>query len=153
MATRSSSSGTTKGKSTPRGKAAAPDGPLRVVAAAAPAPAEVSAAITDTDTDAAAMPDSPETAAAPAAYGRRDLVARVVEMADVRKRDARPVIEATLAALAEALAGGKALNLPPLGKLSVNRSRAEGGVLMLKLRRPGLRKPADAPLADLESDG
>ncbi|MBC7158145.1 MAG: HU family DNA-binding protein [Rhodobacteraceae bacterium] len=148
MATRSSSSRTTKGKSTTPTRDTAPDAPLRVVASAAPGSTDAAEAAPDDTPEADA-----ETASGPSAYGRRELVARVVELTGARKRDARPVVEATLAAMAEVLAEGRPLNLPPLGKLSVNRSRAEGGVMMLKLRRPGLRKPADAPLAEADTDG
>lgn len=62
---------------------------------------------------------------------------RAVERTEVKKRDAKPAIEAALAVLAEALIKGEELNLPPMGKLRVVKSKdvGEGAkVLTLKLR-------------------
>ncbi len=62
---------------------------------------------------------------------------RAVSRTDVKKRDAKPAIEAALAVLAEALSNGEELNLPPMGKLRVVKSKdiGEGAkVLTLKLR-------------------
>ena len=64
---------------------------------------------------------------------------RVMARTDVKKRDAKPAIEAAMAVLAEALADGEDINLPPLGKLRVVRSKdLESGaqVMTLKLRTP-----------------
>ncbi len=62
---------------------------------------------------------------------------RAVERTDVKKREAKPAIEAALAVLAEALVNGEELNLPPMGKLRVVKSKDVGDgakVLTLKLR-------------------
>lgn len=79
----------------------------------------------------------------------KDLIDRVVATAGVKKKDARPVIEATLKHLGEALAAGEALILQPLGRLRVSRTNpGKGGdTLTLKLRRPGGDKPAAEGLA------
>ena len=66
-----------------------------------------------------------------------EFIDRAVERCDVKKRDAKPAIEAALAVLSEALIKGEELNLPPLGKLRVMKSKdlGEGAkVLTLKLR-------------------
>jgi|Deesub1362A_J573_1020465.scaffolds.fasta_scaffold50311_1 hypothetical protein len=89
-----------------------------------------------------------EDAAAPAEEGavqpaqkpavtKRDLVARVAELAGVKRRVARPVVEAVLAELGNALSRGEELNLRPLGRASVNRVRegTKAEVLIVKLRR------------------
>ena len=55
----------------------------------------------------------------------------------MKKRDAKPAIEAALAVLSEALINGEELNLPPMGKLRVMKSKDVGDgakVLTLKLR-------------------
>lgn len=68
----------------------------------------------------------------------KDLVERVVEASGAKKKDAKAVVEATLAEIGRALAVGEALNLPALGKLRVVRAGTEGGGAMtLKLRKPG----------------
>ncbi|MFT4706509.1 MAG: nucleoid DNA-binding protein [Yoonia sp.] len=62
---------------------------------------------------------------------------RAVARTEVKKREAKPAIEAALAVLAEALVKGEELNLPPMGKLRVVKSKdvGEGAkVLTLKLR-------------------
>lgn len=62
---------------------------------------------------------------------------RAVARTDVKKRDAKPAIEAALAVLAEALENGEELNLPPMGKLRAVKSKDLGDgarVLTLKLR-------------------
>ncbi len=70
---------------------------------------------------------------------------RVMARTDVKKRDAKPAIEAAMAVLAEALADGQDVNLPPLGKLRVVRSKdLEGGVRVMTLK---LRTPKDATRA------
>lgn len=62
---------------------------------------------------------------------------RAVARTDVKKRDAKPAIEAALAVLSEALSNGEELNLPPMGKLRVVKSKDLGEgvkVMTLKLR-------------------
>ena len=64
---------------------------------------------------------------------------RALARTDVKKRDAKPAIEAALAVLGEALSGGEEVNLPPLGKVRVVRAReldSGAHVLTLKLRTP-----------------
>lgn len=66
-----------------------------------------------------------------------EFIDRAVERTEVKKRDAKPAIEAALAVLAEALLNGEELNLPPMGKLRVVKSKdlGEGAkVMTLKLR-------------------
>lgn len=66
-----------------------------------------------------------------------EFIDRVVARTDVKKRDAKPAIEAALAVLAEALSQGEELNLPPMGKLRVVKSKDLGEgvkVMTLKLR-------------------
>ena len=68
---------------------------------------------------------------------KKDLVERVAAMTGAKKRDVKPVVEATLQMLGNALASGEMLALPPLGRAKVNRKRdlPSGEVLMVKLRR------------------
>jgi nucleoid DNA-binding protein len=67
----------------------------------------------------------------------KDFLDRVVARSGTRKKDAKGVVEATLAVLGEALAKGEALNLPELGKARVNRQKGADGVatMVVKLRR------------------
>ena len=66
-----------------------------------------------------------------------EFIDRAVDRTDVKRRDAKPAIEAALAVLAEALVKGEELNLPPMGKLRVVKMKDVGDgakVLTLKLR-------------------
>lgn len=69
----------------------------------------------------------------------KELVDRVVERAGAKKKDAKPVVEAMLAILGDALAAGESLILPPLGRVRVNRTKeaANGAMLTIKLKRGG----------------
>ncbi len=70
---------------------------------------------------------------------KRELFARVAEATEMKKPQVKQIVEATLAILGQALANGEALNLPPLGKVRIVRSRDAGAaeVMTLKLRRKG----------------
>lgn len=68
---------------------------------------------------------------------KKELIDRVVARSGVKKKDAKPVVEALLAELGDALASEREMVLPPLGKLSVNRQKSlpNGRVLILKVRQ------------------
>lgn len=86
----------------------------------------------------------------------KDFVDRAADRSGVKKKDAKPAIEAALAVLAEAIEKGEELRLPPLGKLKIAKTRdvPGGKMITLKLRTgsgPGAgaaEKDADDPLAD-----
>lgn len=77
---------------------------------------------------------------------KRELIDLAATRSGVRKKSVKPVVEAVLAVLGEALAEGRPLNLPGLGRGRVARSRAagEGEVITVKLRR----KPAKTAAAE-----
>ena len=89
----------------------------------------------------------------------KDLVDRVSNAGDFKKKDVRDIVEATLAELGRALEAGEVLNLPPFGKLRVGRTRdlANGSMMTLKLRRmpakPGGKKAGTPGLADAGEAG
>lgn len=70
---------------------------------------------------------------------KQELVERIVKASGAKKKDVKLIVEAALGVLGDALSAGEELNLPPLGKMKVNRQRDEGNaeVLILKLRRGG----------------
>ncbi|PJI91524.1 DNA-binding protein HU-beta [Yoonia maricola] len=68
-----------------------------------------------------------------------ELLDEVVARTNLKKRDVKPTVEAAFAVVAEALRDGAVLNVPPLGKLRVVKTKAlDGGasVMTLKLRTP-----------------
>ena len=107
-----------------------------------------------------AMPDTVKAEAAPAetAVGTpggqlklKELIDGVVAKTGGKKPEVKAVVEATLAALGEALATGKALVVPPLGKVRVVKNK--GPALTLKLRLADGAKAAGLALADDGEDG
>lgn len=81
----------------------------------------------------------------------KDLIDVVATSTGGRRPEAKAAVEATLAALGEALTSGKALAVPPLGKLRVVKSK--GPALTLKLRLADKSKAAGLALADDGEDG
>ena len=85
---------------------------------------------------------------------KKDFIDRAIERSGVKKADAKAAIDATLAVLAEALANGEEIILPPLGKLKVTREKAHprGRILMLRLQLipegPGEFSGGTEPLAE-----
>lgn len=65
---------------------------------------------------------------------RQELIEAVMRRADLRKQAAKPVVEAVLEVLAEALAAGRALNLPPLGRVKLTKVKEAGGARILVAR-------------------
>jgi len=84
----------------------------------------------------AAVPPA-EIAAPRPQLRKKELVARVAGLSGAKRSAVRPIVEATLAALGDALSAGDELVLPPFGKLRVNRQRdlPTGAVMTLRLRR------------------
>lgn len=79
------------------------------------------------------------------ALNKRELIDEAVLRSGVKKKDAKPVVEALLAILGETVASGRDLNLRPFGKLHLNRSetRSNGTVHVCRLRQP-LEQPKAA---------
>ncbi|NDW43649.1 DNA-binding protein [Ruegeria sp. PrR005] len=82
---------------------------------------------------------------------KRELIDLVVARSEVKKKFAKPAVEAMLAILGEAISDGRSLNLSPMGKLKVNRStdKGTGQVIICKLRRS---TQDSAPVEKLDQD-
>ncbi len=88
---------------------------------------------------------------------KKELVDRVTEATGGKKKLVKEIVEATLAALGEALQKGEALNLPPFGRAKVARSKGEGkdSSMTVKLRGAGEKivpKPKKETLAEVGED-
>lgn len=88
-----------------------------------------------------------------------DLIDRVVDTSGLKKKDVKPVVEAMLAVLGQALSDGHVLNVQPLGKVIVNKTTAKenGEVLSVRIRRSRQSaehgvKQAKTPLAEPGED-
>ena len=86
----------------------------------------------------------------PGALKLKDLIESVARATGGRKADVKATVEATLSTIGEALATGKSLAIPPLGKLRVVKNK--GPALTLKLRLADGAKAAGLGLADDEED-
>ncbi len=135
--------------------------PARREAAKAPAPPEpVTPEPTAPEPAPKAPPAAPALKVIAPTVKKKQLLERVAKATGGNKKQIREVVEATLIALGEALSKGEELNLPPFGKLKVNRQheRSGGEMMTLKLRRgsakadatksPGKQKAAKEPLAE-----
>ena len=58
-----------------------------------------------------------------AVLNKKDMVTTIVDMAKVSPKDAKAVVDAMLVVMGQALIEGKALALPPLGRLRVQKSK------------------------------
>ncbi|MDA7427589.1 HU family DNA-binding protein [Primorskyibacter aestuariivivens] len=67
---------------------------------------------------------------------KQELLAEVVSKSGVAKRDAKPVVEAMLEIMGDALQDGRDLNLNPMGKIIIKKSKpvSNGTVLTTRVR-------------------
>lgn len=81
---------------------------------------------------------------------KKELIDLVVTRSGIRKKSAKPVVEAMLEVLGEAVAEGREFNLQPLGRLRINRSvvRPNGRVTVCKLRQRSSAADATETLAE-----
>lgn len=129
---------------TPRRKTAPKAAPNAKVAAL-PKTVAPAAALPETDAETAGQANGAKV------LGKRELVDLVVAASGIKKRAAKPVIEAMLKELGDALSRGETLNLQPFGKGIVkNRKDLENAeVVELRLRRSKLAlKAAETPATD-----
>ncbi|SFL89330.1 HU family DNA-binding protein [Shimia aestuarii] len=106
--------------------------------------------------DATVVASEPTVVVAGAELKKKELIEAVVDRSGIKKRFAKPTIEAMLAVLGEALADGRPLNLQPLGKVKVHKQKeiSGGKVLITRVRRKdnasldAVQESASDPLAD-----
>lgn len=69
---------------------------------------------------------------------KTELLAQVVERSGIKKKDAKPALEAALDILGEAIAQGRELNLQPMGKIKFTRMKkvGNGTVSHARVRQP-----------------
>jgi len=84
------------------------------------------------------------------AMKKKELIDVVTERSGIKKKDAKPVVEAMLAVLGQAISDGRELNLQPLGKVKINRQKdVQGGkVTVLKVRQSDRASEPKDPLAE-----
>ena len=74
---------------------------------------------------------------------KRELIDKVVEQSGVRKKFAKPVVEAMLEVLGQTIAEGRGLTVQPLGKVMIQRSKDAGNarVTIAKIRQSKAHGP------------
>ncbi|MCV2891894.1 HU family DNA-binding protein [Lentibacter sp. XHP0401] len=80
---------------------------------------------------------SAEPTLAPAEMRKEQLLDEVAKRSGAKRKDVKPIAEAMLEVLGEALGEARELNLKPLGKIKVARTKlvANGRVIQLRLRQ------------------
>lgn len=134
--TRAKSTTSTRKTTTSRSTTKAPVTGQTASASKAPAPLPKTTPRTvSKDIDAAKI-GAPEATGLPE-MRKRELVDAVVDRSGIKKRYAKPAIEAALAILGEALEEGRSLQMPPLGRVKVQRAKEleDGQVIVAKVRR------------------
>ena len=82
------------------------------------------------------------------------IVDRAVGISGVKKKDARPAVEAAIRVVFAALAEGNEINLPPHGKIRIVKDKdVPGGKMItakIRVTTGAAKIPADVPLAETE---
>lgn len=115
-----------------------------------------------TSVAAAAKPTPPTVVEAPTPVvlgpmmRKPELVNAVVSKTGMKKKDVKPIVEATLAVLGAALQDTRELNLEPLGKVKVTREkkRTTGKLLVARIRQNQDLpvEPVNADPKDIDED-
>ncbi len=85
---------------------------------------------------------------------KKDIIAQAVEISGVKKKDARPSVEAALQIVFSALANGTEVGVPPYGKIRIIKEKEINGGKMItakiRVTSGAASIPAAAPLAETE---
>ena len=79
-------------------------------------------------------PDGPRPVIIGPVMRKKELIDLVVERSGIKKKDAKPVIEAMLSVLGEALSDSRELNLLPMGKIKVLNEKDLGNGKMMRVK-------------------
>lgn len=89
--------------------------------------------------------DGPQAVILGPVMRKKELIETVVTRSGMKKKDAKPVVDAMLAVLGEALADNRELILPPMGRVKVRKEKKlpNGRVLVVKVRQTTPLKSKD----------
>jgi len=76
---------------------------------------------------------------------KKELIESVLERSDVKKKFAKPVVEAMIEVIGDAIATGREINLQPMGKIKPQRTKdsAKARVVIAKIRQNKPAAPQD----------
>jgi len=85
----------------------------------------------------ATVVDAPKAVVLGPMMRKPELINAVVAKSGMKKKDVKPIVEATLAVLGAALQDNRELNLQPMGKIKVNREKKKptGKVMIARIRQ------------------
>ena len=94
---------------------------------------------------AATVVDGPQAVILGPVLRKKELIETVVTRSGIKKKDAKPVVDAMLAVLGDALADNRDLILPPLGRIKIRREKKlpNGRVLTVKVRQTAPLTPKE----------
>jgi len=92
----------------------------------------------------AAPTDISKPMVAPAMIKKPELIDRIVAQSGLKKKDVKPVVEATLAVLTKTLLDGEELQIPPLGKVKILQTKDVGNAKVFKIKIRHAIKKTDA---------
>lgn len=125
-----------------------------------PETTKVNAMLDEKDThdavEAATLDDTaPANESLVKSMGKRELIDRVVEASGVKKKSVKPVVEAVLKELGDALHRGENLNLQPFGKgiVKTRKELENAEIVELRLRRSKLAITAAETALDNDTSG
>ncbi|MFL4471424.1 HU family DNA-binding protein [Tateyamaria armeniaca] len=112
-------------------------------------PAKAKSAPTPEPAAPATVVDPPKAVVLGPMMRKPELVNAVVAKSGMKKKDVKPIVEATLAVLGAALQDSRELNLQPMGKIKVNREKKKpnGKVMIARIRQS-----QDLPSEDANPD-
>lgn len=85
----------------------------------------------------AEAPDASEPVDMSADLKKKELIETIVARSDLKKGVTRDTLDAAFSVIAEALAAGRGVNIPPLGKIAINKERTNPSgetVLITKIK-------------------
>ena len=112
--------------------------PTTSVSRAAPAPAKVASPT---------VVDAPQAVILGPVMRKKELIEAVVTRSGMKKKDVKPVVEAMLSVMGDALGDNRELNLPPFGQLKVRKEKQlrNGRMVVAKIRQN--KPPASSDVA------
>lgn len=140
---------------TPRKTTTTKKTPTAARTSATAATAKTAATAVTTGANPAPAPATEKTGAEPGqvvnVMRKKQFIDAVTARSGVKKKFAKPAVEAALAVLGEALSKGEELVLPPMGRVKVQREidKPNAKVMVLRMRQTKGNKPAPKdPLAE-----
>ena len=106
-------------------------GPVKAVTKTASKPVKTPA---KASIPSAASSEDATLIAGTAIVKKPELVDRIVAQSGLKKKDVKPVVEATLAVLSKTLLDGEELQIPPLGKVKILQTKDAENAKILKVK-------------------